>query len=259
MKPSNRTATKAEASKLSIRDRIGRLHAFREKFRGCVTLCTVLLSFLLYLVARMYSGHDDPAQLRFVENPFEPTSDSAKSYGQPSKPLFAGEDHDTAQRLRECGSLLIAASLSAFEEFRVNENLPADLGVMLTSMRKRSLLPPGIEIRNGALHSSLSELKLSYRSEPFSFEIIALPSEGVEGPAMLFRFPLPASGSNSVMYFESSSQQPLPAPFSTVEQLAAVGWNIRHWRGEALPLEDAAVRDLREQDAWLKTLTKGER
>ncbi|HEV8591399.1 MAG TPA: hypothetical protein VGQ55_04785, partial [Pyrinomonadaceae bacterium] len=87
---------------------------------------------------------------------------------------------------------------------------------------------------------------------------IALPSGGVQGPAMMFRFPLPPSGSNSIMYFESSGQQPLPAPFSTTEQLAATGWTIRHWRGEALPLDEAAVRDLREQDAWLKTVVKGE-
>lgn len=259
MKTANRKTTKAEANKTSIRTRINSFFMLRKKFRGHVTLCIVLLCIALYLAARIYSDHDDPAQVRFVENPTEPASESTTSYGPASKALFTGEDHDTAQRLRECGSLLIAASLSAFEELRINENLPADLGLMLTSMRKRSLLPPGIEIRNGALHSSLSELKLSYRSEPFSFEIIALPSEGGEGPAMLFRFPLPASGANSVMYFESSSRQPLPAPFSTVGQLADAGWNIRHWRGEVLPLGDAAIRDLREQDAWVKTLTKGAR
>jgi hypothetical protein len=257
MKPANRKI-RADTKKDTMGDRIDRFFTRWGKFRGHPSLCLALLSFLIYVAARTFSGHGDPAQLRFVESPTEPIVDSAVGAEQTMKPVFTGEAHDTAQRLRECGSLLIAVSLSAFEEFRVRGRFPANIDAILTGIQKRSLLPPGIEIRNGAFHSSLSQLKLSYRSDPFSFEIIALPSEGVQGPAMMFRFPLPPSGTNSIMYFESSRQQPLPAPFSTTEQLAAIGWTIRHWRGEALRLDEAAVRDLREQDAWLRTVTKGE-
>jgi hypothetical protein len=248
----------AETKKDTMRDRIDHFFTRWGKFRGYPSLCLALLSFLIYVTARTFSSHGDPAQLRFVESPTEPVVDSAVSAEQTAKPVFSGEAHDTAQRLRECGSLLIAVSLSAFEEFRVHGRFPASTDAILTGIQKRSLMPPGIEIRNGAFHSSLSQLKLSYRSVPFSFEIFSSPSEEVQGPAMLLRFPLPPSGSNSVMYFESSGQQGIPAPFSTTEQLAATGWTIRHWRGEALPLDEAAVRDLREQDAWLKTAVKGE-
>ena len=114
-------------------------------------------------------------------------------------------------------------------------------------------MPPGIEIVDGTFHSPLSELKINYLHDPFSFEIVSSPSEGVQGPAMLFRFPLPPSGANSVMYFESSKQQALPAPFSTPEQLAASGWAIRNWSGEALPLDEASIRELQENDTWLKS------
>lgn len=249
---------RAETKKDIMRDRIDRFFTRWGKFRGYHSLCLALLSFLIYVAARTFSSHGDPAQLRFVDSPTEPIVDSAVGADQTVKPVFTGEAHDTAQRLRECGSLLIAVSLSAFEEFRVHGRFPANIDAILTGIQKRSLMPPGIEIRNGAFHSSLSELKLSYRSDPFSFEIFSLPSKEVQGPAMLLRFPLPPSGTNSIIYFESSKQQVFPALFSTAEQLAATGWTIRHWRGEALPLEEAAVRDLREQDAWLKTAVKGE-
>lgn len=241
-----------------MHDRIDRFFTRWGKFRGYPSLCLALLSFLIYVAARTFSSHGDPAQLRFVESPTEPILDSLNGAEQAVKPVFTGEAHDMAQRLRECGSLLIAVSLAAFEEFRVHGRFPANIDAILTGIQKRSLLPPGIEIRNGAFHSSLSELKLSYRSDPFSFDIFSLPSKQVQGPAMLLRFPLPPSGTNSIMYFESSGQQPLPAPFSTTDQLAAIGWTIRHWRGETLPLDEAAVRDLLEQDAWLKTAVKGE-
>lgn len=263
MKPATRNTAQAKEDKTSIRDRIDGLLTARSKFKGSVTLYMVLLAFFLYLGARTFSGHDDPAQLRFVENPVEPSFESVANGERTSATVFTGEAHDTAQRLRECGSLLIAVSLSAFEEFRLHGKFPANLTELLTGIRKRTLLPPGIEIRDGGLYSSLSDLKLSYLSDPFSFEIVALPSEGVQGPAMMFRFPLPPSGTNSIMYFESSGNKkerhPIPAPFRTTEDLAAVGWTIRHWKGEALPLDEGAVRDLREHTVWLKTLAKEER
>lgn len=262
MKPATRKTTKGDEGKTSIRDRIDRFLAVWRNFRGFVTLCMALLAFFLYLAARTFSDHNDPAQLRFVENPVERPYDSTSNGDGISTTVFKGEAHDTAQRLRECGSLLIAVSLSAFEEFRVHGKFPASLEELLTGIRNRSLLPPGIEIRNGGLHSSLSDLKVSYQPDPFSFEIVALPSEVVQGPAMIFRFPLPPSRANSIVYFESpgtnTQRQPIPAPFRSTEELAAVGWTIRHWKGEALRLNDGAVRDLREQASWLKTLIKEE-
>lgn len=258
MKPANPNSGRVETNKGSIREKIDRFFLSWRKFSGYRTLSMVFLSVLLYAVARLYSGQGDPAQVRFVENPIETSVESEIGPGQALKPVFTGEAHDTAQRLREGGSLLMAVSLTAFEEFRVQGRFPANLEAILTGIEQRSLLPPGIEIRNGAFHASLSDLKLNYRSDPFGFEIIALPSKEVKGLAMLLRFPPPPAGASSVMYFESSKPQVLPAPFSPTEQLAARGWTIRHWRGEALLLDESAVRDLREQVAWLETLTKGE-
>jgi hypothetical protein len=255
MKPARRKTTNVKTKKDTMRDRIDCFFLRREKFRGYPGLCVGIVSSLVlfYAIARTYGSHENTAQLRFVENPTAPIADSEMYGGQTLKPVFAGEAHDTVQRLRECGALLMAVSLSAFEDFRTQGKFPAGLGEMLTGIQKRSLLPPGIAISNGKLHSSLSELKLSYRSDPFSFEIFSLPSNDVQGPAMLFQFPLPSSGANSVMYFKSGKRQVFPAPFSTIEQLAAAGWTIRHWQGETLPLDEVAIRDLQENDAWLKS------
>lgn len=239
-----------------MRDRIGRLFWRCVKFEGkySFSMGIVSLLVLLYAVAFNYRRNHDPAQVRFVENAAEAAAEPAADAGRTLKPVFSGEAHDTAQRLRECGALLMAISLSAFEDFRTHGSFPANADVLLSGIRARSLAPPGIEIENRALLSSLGGLKLSYRPEPFSFEIFSIPSEEFQGPAMMLRFPLPPSGANSVMYFESSKQpQVLPAAFSSVEQLAAAGWTIKYWRGETLPLNKAAVRELQEHDAWLRS------
>lgn len=246
---------KIETDKGTMRDRIGRPSFRRLMIGGKYSFSLLIVAFLvvLYAAAVNYRRNHDPAQLRFVENPTGPIAESLTDAEQTLKPIFTGEPHDAVQRLRECGALLMAVSLSAFEDFRTQGKLPTDLGEILTGIQNRSLLPPGIEIRDRAFHSPLSKLKLNYRPDPFSFEIVSSPSKGVQGSALLFRFPLPPSGANSVMYFESSKERGLPAPFSTTEQLAAAGWTIRNWSGDALPLDEAAVRELQENDAWLRS------
>ncbi len=229
-----------------------------RRYRGYRTLITPLLVVALYFTARtFYGGNDKSVQLKFVEDPSEQTAASGTSEVEPSKPILSGEAYEAAVRLRESGALLMAVSLSSFEEFRMNGRFPATVNEILTGLQKRSLLPPGIEIKDGVLSSTLSELKLNYRAEPFSFEIVSLPISKPGGSAILFRFPLPPAEANSVMYFEARNPVQLPAQFSTSEQITAAGWKIRHWRGEAMPLNETVIRDLREQNEWLNSQNQG--
>lgn len=220
----------------------------------------MFVSVGVYFAARAYVSNEKHAQLRFVEGQTERSGDLTQAAeAQPFKPVFSGEPYETAMRLRESGALLMAVSLAAFEGFRIQGEFPPTANKILADLQKRSLLPPGIGIKDGAVRSALSELKLNYRADPFSFEIFSLPTNNPESPAILFRFPLPPGEANSIMYFQSSSGAiaRVPGQFSTAEQLHAAGWNIRHWRGEALPLDESAVRDLHDQHAWLRSLDNG--
>ena len=228
------------------------------RYRDFRALITLLLVVALYFTARtFYGGQDRTAQLKFVETPSEQTAASITSGVELLKPMLSGGAYETAMRLRESGALLMAVSLSSFEEFHVNGRFPATVAEVLAGLQKRSLLPPGIGIKDGALRSTLSELKLNYRAEPFGFEILSLPITSPGGPAILFRFPLPPGEANSVMYFEAQNPVQVPVPFSTTEQITAAGWKIRQWRGEAMPLTETVIRDLREQDEWLKSQNQG--
>lgn len=250
---------KSEIKPVVMREWIDRFLRRWEKLRGYPTIIATLLAVAIYFVVRAVAVQDDPAQLRFVESPSDPTIDLASTDGQPFKPVFSGETYETAERLRECGALLMAVFLSAFEEFQKHGHFPATSNMILADLQKRSLLPPGIEIGDGGLRSSFSELKLNYRSDPFSFEIISVPSSTAQGPAILFRFPLPPAEANSIMYFQFTprTEPRIPTPFSAAEQLAAAGWSIRHWRGDVLPLDESAVRDLHSQDEWLRSRNRG--
>lgn len=240
---------KAATPTPNLRGRFDRFLRRWQSFRGYPPLLAILLVFFVYLAVKSFGVDDNPAQLKFVESSSDHASDPTLPDAQHLKPVFSGEAYDTAQRLRECGALLMAVFLTAFDEFQTRGRFPPNVHQILQDLQKRSLLPPGIEMKDGVLRSSLGELKLNYRAEPFSFEIVSFPTNGVQGPAILFRFPLPPSEANSITYFQySSGKTPLiPDPFVAPEQLAAIGWNIRHWRGESLPLDNSALRDLKEQ------------
>lgn len=228
-----------------------------RRWRGYRILTITILVAALYFTAKTLYGDHDAVQLKFVEVPSAQTDASGSSVADPIKPVFSGEAYDSAMRLRESGALLMAVSLSTFDEFRVNGRFPADVGELLAGLQKRSLFPPAIEVSQGVLRSSLSEIFLNYRTDPLSFEIVSFPVDS--GPILLFRFPLPSVETNSIGYFQSTAASPVggPAPFSSADQLVATGWSIARWRGDALPLNENAVRELREHDEWLKAQNRG--
>ena len=217
----------------------------------------VLVVVGVYLALRLTApsgpGH---AQLRFVEDHLSEASNSGSETQVAYRDPFSGPAYDTAVRLREAGALGLAVSLSVAARHLSTGAAPSTQQEVVHEIVARKLVPPGIEVENGLFRSSVSDLRFTYRSEPLSFQIVALPKNQL-GSAVLLSFPLPKSDANSIMYFESQVPVQLPAPLSTTEQITAAGWKIRHWRGEAMPLNETVIRDLREQDEWLRTQNLG--
>ncbi len=212
----------------------------------------------MYALSRIFIPAYDPAQITFVESVPQRIDQKENPSSAVPGPLFSGIAFETAQRLREAGALGMAVSLSTFATYSATGNLPPTGEAVLRDLVNRELLPPGIGISGQSVQSELSVFRFAFRSTPFTFEIVSLPKETSHGPALLLQFPLPPAETNSIMYFQSSKVtiDRMPSPYSTAEQLAAAGWSIRHWRGEALPLDGPALHDLKEHDAWLKSLNR---
>lgn len=222
---------------------------------GAILFVLVMVGVYLGIRLTVPSGAGH-AQLRFVEGPLSRTSYSESETQVSYRDPFSGPAYDTAVRLREAGALGLAVSLSVAATHFSTGGAPSTQQEVVREIVARKLVPPGIEVENGLFRSSVSDLRFSYRSEPLSFEIVALPKNQL-GSAVLLSFPLPKSDANSIMYFESQVPVQLPVPLSTTEQITAAGWKIRHWRGEAMPLNETVIRDLREHDEWLRTQNQG--
>lgn len=255
--PAKQYPRKERSGTASSRIGFSRLRKLFDPSRSGAVLLTVLLVGIYITISLTGPSDEQHAQLRFVENSNTETSDveseSRVSYREP----LSGTAYETVLRLREAGALGMAVSLSVFATQAAVGRPPQTPIETMRDVAHRKLLPPGIEISDGSFRSGVSDFRFSFRDEPLSFEIMALPKDRGTGPALLLRFPLPPSEANSVMYFESANSLQLPAPFSTNEQITAAGWKIRHWRGGALPLNDVVMRDLREQDDLLKSLNQG--
>lgn len=251
------TSASNERDDKSLRGRLPRLRTLFDPSRSAGILF-VLFAVGIYITVRLSTSSDTRhGQLRFVENSNAEIS-SAEAGSQVSyRDPLSGTAYETALRLREIGALGLALSLTVFSKHASTGNAPATHQEVIRELAARKLIPPGIEVENGSLRSHLSELRFSYRSQPLSFELLALPKDDAAGSALLLRFPLPACESNSVMYFESATSAQIPAPFSANEQIIAAGWRIRHWRGDALPLNKSVVQELRDQDNWMKSVSQG--
>lgn len=210
----------------------------------------VLFVVGIYGTFRTLSPRNEAAQVRFIETGgSEPDQDSSTIESQIKDP-FSGPEYDNAVRLREASALGMAVSLSVLSLNTETGKLPGNVAEITRHLEMARLLPPGIRYKGGSIVSEQSTFQLAYRREPLSFEVLAIPRSD-QGSQLLFRFPLPQSEPNTVLYFEALPDKAIPAALSTTEQLSASGWKIRHWRGDAMSLNSATVDSLKEQSAFL--------
>lgn len=231
---------------------------FKEKLRAIKSIelskyagvLVVLCCVGVYALLRIMSPQNNAAQVRFVESAGVESSEEKPNSGEQLKNPFSGIEFDQAVRLRETAALGMAISLSVLSFSTRASKLPQNVAGISETLTASKLWPPGVELRNGAIVSAQSIFHIAYRREPLSFEVLAIP-RSEKGSQLLFRFPLPQSEPNSILYFEANRDQPIPPALLSTEQLSASGWRIRHWRGDALALNAQTIESLRHQSSML--------
>lgn len=220
----------------------------RTQYAGLlVVVCVVGI----YGFVRILMPQSETAQVRFVETRGHESEKESSPTGSQTEDPFSGPEYDNAVRLRETSALGMAISLSVLSLNTQNGRLPENVDQIIRHVNAVRLLPPGIQSNSATITSERSTFHIVYRREPFSFEVLAVPKSDL-GSQLLFRFPLPQSESNTVLYFEALRDRPVPAALSTVEQLSASGWRIRHWRGDVSSITSATYDSLKEQSDYLR-------
>jgi hypothetical protein len=232
-----------------IKQRLGSIRRSIDVSRHAGVL-VVLFVVGIYGTFRILSPRNEAAQVRFIETRGSESDQDLSADQSQIKDPFSGSEYDNAVRLREASALGMAVSLSVLSLNAQTGSLPDNVTEITRHLERARLLPPGIHYNKGTIVSEQSTFQIAYRREPLSFEVLAIPRSD-QGSQLLFRFPLPQSEPNTVLYFEALRDKAIPVALATTEQLSASGWNIRHWRGDVRSLNSATIDSLKEQSAFL--------
>jgi hypothetical protein len=158
----------------------------------------------------------------------------------------------TAERLRDVTAVSIAAA-SNIAEGAIHRQLPRDANDILDRIAQRRLIPAAwLTQQPGILQTPHSTIHLRYAPQNVTLEVISVPNERKDGPAMLIRIPDPENTGVGPRYFESMQLDGIvyPSPFATIVQIIASGWQPHPFKQTQIPDEQRA-----QLEQWIKNVT----
>ena len=157
----------------------------------------------------------------------------------------------TAERLRDLTAVGIAASANVVEG-ALNRRTPRNIGAVVADIVKRQLIPAEWVTREaGVLQMPNGTVHLRYQPNDLSVELISVPKERNDGPAILIRIPDSENPSMGIRYFESMQLDGIvyPPPFAPIAQIIASGWQPRAFKETQIPDEQRL-----QLEQWSKTM-----
>ena len=206
----------------------------------CVIAVALLVVFLPFLIRhRQASGRmaTVDAQVSIADG----RNDPASSRDPPAYRWPDSEVPRTAERLRDVTAVAIAAS-TFVAEGAMTGRTPNDAGEIAAGIAKRQLIPPEwLTSQLGVLRTAHGTLHLRYSPANLSVEVISMPTDRSDGPALLIRTPDDENTGVGPRYFESMHVDGIlyPSPFAPVPEVISAGWRERAF--QQTNLADAIV------------------
>ena len=175
-------------------------------------------------------------------------SSGASNYRWPN-----GEVPRTVERLRDVTAVVIAAATFLVEE-SLHGRIPTDADDLLIGIGRRSLIPNEWRTdQPGVLRTSHATLHLRYSPRNLTVEVISVPNERVDGPAILIRIPDGENTAVGTRYFESMQLDGIvyPRPFTSIADIIASGWQPRLFKQTQIADSDRA-----QLAQWAKAATQ---
>lgn len=159
----------------------------------------------------------------------------------------------TAERLRDATAVAIAATTNVVEAALRNQS-PRDAAAILANIAERQLIPvEWLTNQPGVLAMPHSTVHLRFIRQPIGIEVISVPNERSDGPAILIRIPDAENTSVGPRYFESMQVDGIvyPAPLAPIAEVIASGWQPRAFKQTQIP------DDQRSQlEQWSQSIKK---
>jgi hypothetical protein len=162
----------------------------------------------------------------------------------------------TAERLRDATAVAIAASANVVEGGMRN-HAPRNVTAIISDVASRQLVPSEWVTRQpGVLKMPQGTVHVRYAPADFVIEVVSVPNDRNDGPALLIRIPDTENPSVGIRYFESMQLDGIiyPPPFAPIAQIIASGWQPKPFKQTQIPDEQRA-----QLEQWAHIAIKQER
>ncbi len=156
----------------------------------------------------------------------------------------------TAERLRDATAIAIAA-ISQVVEGEIVGHPRRDVDEIVAAAAAHKLIPgewrtdePGVlQMPHGSVH-------IRYAPAAATIEVISVPNERTDGPAILIRIPDQENTGVGPRYFESMQLDGIvyPNPFAPIAEIIASGWQPRLFKQTQIPDAERA-----QLEQWFAT------
>lgn len=163
------------------------------------------------------------------------------------------EVHRTAARLQDVTGVAIAAT-AYLVEGSMNGRIPQDIGEIITGIMRRNLIPnEWLTNQVGVLRTEHATVHLRYSPSNLTVELVSVPNQRVDGPAILIRIPDTENTTVGPRYFESMQLDGIvyPDPFSPIPNIIASGWQPRLFKQTQIADADRA-----QLERWTQAATQ---
>lgn len=157
-----------------------------------------------------------------------------------SRSLYRWPDSEvprTAERLQDVTAVAIVASTSVIEG-SLRGRIPRDVAELVAYIDQRQLIPVGwLTPEPGVLQTPRGAIHVRYSSRDLMVEVISVPRDRKDGPAILIRLPDLENTRVGARYFESMQLDGIvyPAPFAPIAEIIASGWQPRLFKQTQIP------------------------
>jgi hypothetical protein len=200
-----------------------------------------------------------PVVLRRQQNARMATVDAQVSIGdtggseaqKPNSPAYRWPNSEvprTAERLRDVTAVAIAA-MTYVVESELSGHVARNAAEIITGIVRRGLIPSEwLTDQAGVLQMPNGSVCLRYSPASLNVEVISVPKDRADGPAILIRLPDSENVGVGARYFESMQVDGIvyPEPFAPIPTIIASGWQPRLFKqtqiaeGERAQLEQWA-------------------
>lgn len=180
--------------------------------------------------------------------------DAGNDHATPSNiPAYRWPDSEvprTAERLRDVTAVAIA-SMSYVMEGVMSGHTPGDAGEIVSGIARRDLIPgEWLTKQTGVLQMPHGTVHVRYSPASLCVEVVSVPDDRSDGPALLIRLPDAENSTVGTRYFESMQLDGIiyPNPFAPIPEVIASGWQQRLFKQTQLPNTEKA-----QLEQWVRT------